>query len=126
MGESNKNLLIYEEALMRMIPDSTSETKELLEKYLSLARIERHPFLAQSVRKDSPILKDEQIPTLLSEDMQTIQDMGNIFSRMDTMRPNRVDIEVFLANAVADGYSKVKADKFLKAWDAGGRNSCNA
>lgn len=61
-----------EEILMQSLNKTMPEGVELLKKAHSLSCLKRIPYMAQSSRKNSPILKEEEIPALLSEDLNTI------------------------------------------------------
>lgn len=64
-----------EESITQSLNELTPEGKELLEKSKSYSITARIPFIAQLKRKDTPILKSEVVPTLLSEDLGQYQSL---------------------------------------------------
>ncbi|MDH3975707.1 MAG: hypothetical protein OEV42_15625 [Deltaproteobacteria bacterium] len=106
-----------EENLMNHLNEVLPEGKDLLERAQSLSHIERVPFLAQRKRLNSPIPKDEEIATLLSEDLSTIAVIGSISRNMTDFKPSTADIEDQLSKAVHQGFSKKNVQKIIKAWN---------
>ncbi|MDI6741958.1 MAG: hypothetical protein QMD11_04375 [Smithella sp.] len=106
-----KKLIEY---MSKLAPDA----KELLEQATSLSIVERNQYMAQSKRKDTPILKEEEVPTLLSEDLATIAGMG-LASRSfaPNFRPNEADIKKHLDDAISQGFSKDRAREIIDAWN---------
>lgn len=92
---------------------------ELLKKAHSLSSTNRIPYFAQTARKDSPILKSEELASLLSEDLETIKVAG-LFSRsFPDYRPNVDDVNEALLKAIRSGldeqYAKEVAEVFKKS-----------
>jgi hypothetical protein len=110
--ENTENNII--ESLNRAVPDGA----DLLKQAQSLSMLKRSPYIAQISRKDSPIHKDEEIPTLLSEDLETIA-LEGYKSRAfaPDYRPNEAEIRKYLKDAVNRGFSKEAADKIISAWN---------
>ncbi len=90
---------------------------ELLEKAHSLSATQRIPYFAQAGMKDTPILKNEELASLLSEDTETIKVAG-LMSRSfsPNYRPNSEDVQKLLDEAVKNGldteYAKEVANAF--------------
>ena len=100
--------------MSKLAPDA----KELLERATSLSIVERNQYMAQSKRKDTPILKGEEVPTLLSEDLATIAGIGLVSrSFAPNFRPNEADIKRHLDEAIGQGFSKDKAKEIMDAWN---------
>ena len=109
-----------EQALMESMNKALPEGADQLKKLHSLAVTERCSYFAQSMRNDSPIRKDEEIPTLLTEDSETIFFEGYKSSAFGpNYRPNEVDIKSHLDHAVNEGFSKDRAARILDAWNEG-------
>jgi len=110
--ENMENNII--EILNKAVPDGA----DLLEQAQSLSISGRIPYFAQTLRNNSPIYKDEQIPTLLSEDLETIAFAGYISRAFaPDYRPNEADIRKFLENALTLGFSKESAEQIIAAWN---------
>jgi hypothetical protein len=104
-----------EETLMQSL--NKTDGVELLEKAMSLSCIKRIPYMAQFSRKNSPILKEEEIPALLSEDLNTISLEGYTSRAFaPNYRPNEADITSHLEKAVSNGFSKERAAQIIAAW----------
>jgi hypothetical protein len=110
--ENTENNII--ESLNKAVPGGA----DLLKQAQSLSMLKRSPYIAQISRKDSPIHKDEEIPTLLSEDLETIA-LEGYKSRAfaPDYRPNEAEIRKYLKDAVNRGFSKEAADKIISAWN---------
>ena len=112
------NLENIENNLMQQLISATPEVKETLEKFKSLSVMERNPYMAQMKRKDTPILKEEEIPTLLSEDLETISFAGYASRAFaPNYRPNEADIKTHLDVAIGQGFSKDRAREIMAAWN---------
>ena len=107
-----------EENLIELLNEAIPDGVELLKKAHSLSVFKRSPYIAHFSRKDSPISKDEEIPTLLSEDLETIS-LEGYKSRAfaPDYRPNEADIKKHLDTAIALGFSKRSAEQIINAWN---------
>lgn len=107
-----------EERLIESLNEAVPDGVDLLKQAQSLSMLKRSPYIAQVSRKDSPIYKDEEIPALLSEDLETIA-LEGYKSRAfaPDYKPNEADIKQFLENAVGLGFSKAAADQIIAAWN---------
>ncbi len=107
-----------EETLMQSMTEVIQDIEEPLKEIYSLSVSKRSPYIAQLSRIDSPILKEEQLSTLLSEDLQTIS-LEGYRSRAfaPNYRPNEADISTHLENAVSQGFSKERAAQIMAAWN---------
>jgi hypothetical protein len=118
IGPTQKGLENLEESIINMLNEKMPDASDLLKKEQSLWTLQRLPFIAQRLRKDSPILKDDEIPTLLSEDLQTIALAGYISRSCDPdFRPNEMDIKTYLGKTVELGFSQDRANQIIKAWN---------
>jgi hypothetical protein len=120
-GNIQDAILLLEDTEKQMIEYMIKlkpEGKELLEKAMSVSRLSRNQYMAQSKRKDTPILQEEEVPTLLSEDLATISVCG-LFSRSfaPNYRPNEADIKKHLDEAISQGFSKDRAKEIMDAWN---------
>jgi hypothetical protein len=111
LENTEKNLI---ELLNEAIPDGAG----LLKQAQSLSILKRSSYIAQVSRKNSPIHKDEEIPTLLSEDLETIA-LEGYKSRAfaPDYKPNETDIKKYLENAVTIGFSQESAEEIISAWN---------
>ncbi len=89
---------------------------ELLKKVHSLSENKRIPYFAQVGRKDTPILKSEELAALLSEDMETIKVAGFYSRSFPGYRPNSEDVDELLAQAIRDGLDMQYARKIADAF----------
>ncbi len=99
--------------LNQSIPAGT----DLLEKANSLSTTARIPFLAQSTRKDSPILQEEKIATLLSEDLEAISLIGILSRSFPNFKPCEADIKAHLNSSVKKGFDCERATELIAAWN---------
>jgi hypothetical protein len=109
-----------EAGLMESMNMTMPEGAEQLKLLHSYSVTERLPYFAQFMRKDSPIRKEEEIPTLLTEDSETISFEGyksNAFG--PDYRPNEAAIRTHLEKAVDEGFSKERAAQIADAWNEG-------
>jgi hypothetical protein len=79
------------------------------------------PYLAQLIRPDTPILKNEHDAVLLSEDLETIKMMG-ISNRLwrqysPDFKPNEDDIKTYLDKAIKEGLDSNYAKEIMEAWN---------
>jgi hypothetical protein len=120
IDEAIQILEMTEQGLMEALNKAVPEVAEQLELVHSCAVTERSPYLAQLMRKDSRIRKDEEIPTLLTEDSDTISFVGyQSIAFGPHYRPNEADIRSHLEHAVNEGFSKERAARILDAWNEG-------
>jgi len=106
-----------EEKMIQCLNASMPEGKELLEKAKSLSTMHRIPYLAQMKRRDTPILENEQVPTLLSEDFATISIIGYVSRRFPDFKPSDSDVRMFVEKAVRHGFDEGTAQRILDAWN---------
>ncbi len=91
---------------------------ELLEKEHSLSVTQRIPYFAQAGMKDTPISKNEELASLLSEDTETIKIVG-LMSRSfsPNYRPNSEDVQKLLDEAVKNGLDNEYAKEVTSAFN---------
>jgi len=106
-----------EEKTMEYLNKKTPEGRHLLEEAHSLSVVARTPFLAQRKRKDTPILESEEVPTLLSEDLDTISVVGLASRSFPNFRPSTADIKRHLDEAIRQGFDKEYAQQIINAWN---------
>nr|NJM02159.1 hypothetical protein [Desulfobacula sp.] len=116
---SNKisNLEKIEDDLIQRLNSAIPEGKEMLDQAQSLSAMERIPYLAQMKRKNTPILEGEEVPTLLSEDFETISVIGYISRSFPDFKPSDADIIKHLEKAVRQGFDKGTGQQILNAWN---------
>lgn len=95
------------------LPQGTKNIKDIH----SLNIIESTPYLAQLKIKDTPILKDEELATLLSEDVNTIRAVGLQSRIFDNFRPNSKDVENLLNIAIKEWLDKWYAKEVIDAFN---------
>lgn len=131
--EEKEHLERTEEILMNCMNEVMPEGAEHLRTINALSCQKRKDYAAQYNRKDTSILKEELMATLLSEDLMYITGAGitckgfelDSISPDDESRkrpdklPNTNDIKTFIENAVYDGFSKSRADQIMAAWNDG-------
>ena len=104
----------YTEFLNEAVPDG----KDLIDQGQALSSQNRMPFFAHLKRKDSPILQDEQVPTLLSEDLDTIAVVGLLSRSFPNFKPAESDIKKKLDEAIRERFSRDRARDILNAWNS--------
>jgi len=118
IGENVQTLKSTEEELIRLLNKVVPDGAEQLEKAHSLSILKRSPYAAQASRKDTPIIKEEEIPALLSEDLETISFAGYLSRAFaPDYRPNEADIRKHLEKVVNYGFSKERAAQIIAAWN---------
>lgn len=111
-------LCSMEDTLIKALNEKMPEGSGLLQKAKSLSSLNRIPYYAQMKKKDSPMLPEEEVPALLSEDLQTISFAGYISRSFGpNYRPNQADIRSHLESAVNQGFSKERAAEMIAAWN---------
>lgn len=111
------NLEKIENDLIQQFNSDMTEGQQLLESLKSLSSMERIPYMAQMKRKDTPILQEEEVPAMLSEDLETISVLGYMIRAFaPNYRPNEADIMSHLEKAVSNGFSKERTAKIIAAW----------
>lgn len=110
-------LVQIEDDLIQQLISAMPEMKQEFETVKALSSQQRIPYMAQIKRKDTPIPGEEQIPALLSEDLETISALGYI-SRTSApeLKPIEADITSHLEKAVNNGFSTKRADQIISAW----------
>jgi hypothetical protein len=107
-----------EEALLQSMGQTTPAGADLLKRGQSLSILKRLPYFAQFTRKDSPIPAEEEIPALLSEDLDAISFHGFVSRAFAPgYRPNEADIRSHLEKAISRGFSKERAARIINAWN---------
>ena len=117
IGHVIKILEDLEDKTMEYLNEKTPEGNHLLEKAHSYSVVARTPFLAQHKRIDTPILETEQVPTLLSEDLDTISAVGLAIRTFSNFKPSTEDIRKHLDEAVRQGFNKEYAQQIINAWN---------
>lgn len=117
--ESRMDILLkLEDQLIRDMSQVMPEGAALLREAHDMEVMNRNEFLAQQRRKDSPILPDETVPALLSEDLETISFVGYISRTFGpNFKPNEEDVKKCLGEAVLQGLSQKRAMLILQAWN---------
>jgi hypothetical protein len=132
VAEQRNELEIVEEMLINSMNEVFPDGAVFLKKILALSSSIRASYRAQYVRDDSPILKEEFIPTLLSEDLMYISgaairckrfgfdDLPENKERHNRLEmPSSADIKLILNNAIKEGFSKKRAGRIMEAWNEG-------
>jgi hypothetical protein len=106
-----------EEDMIQHLNRSMPDAADLLRKAKSLSMTSRIALLAQMRRKDTSILSTEEIPSILSEDLETISTIGYISRSFPDFRPCEADIRGHLDVAVKQGFDRKRAIELLSAWN---------
>jgi hypothetical protein len=107
-----------EEKLTSFMNAQMPQGAELLKKGHSLSATQRIPYFAQAGMKDSPILKNEELASLLSEDMETIKVAGFMSrSFSPNYRPNSEDVQKLLDEAIKNGLDSEYAKEVTNAFN---------
>jgi hypothetical protein len=106
-----------EESLIQNLNRIKPKSKDLLKRAHSLSVMARVPIIAQLKRKDTPILPSEEIPSILTEDRETIEVVGFISRSFPDFRPSETDIKLHLENAIKDGFSRSEAQRLIDIWN---------
>lgn len=120
IGKYVQVLEVIEDGLMKSLGEIIDDGENLLKQAQSLSTLKRSPYIAQFSREDSPILKDEELSTILSEDLDTISLEGYKSKAFaPDYKPNEDEIKHFIEQAVTQGFSRDRADQILDAWMEG-------
>jgi len=106
-----------EEQLIQILNQAMPEGSHLLEKTKSLSTTARIPFIAQLKRRNTPILENEEVAALLSEDLATVSLIGYVSRSFPDFKPSEADIIRQLDYAVRQGFSKEHAQEIMTAWN---------
>lgn len=106
-----------EAGMIQQLNQQMPDGADLLRQGRTLSTMRRIPFIAQSTRKNSPILSGEEVPTLLSEKPETISLIGQISRSLPDFKPNTGDVKANLDAAVKEGFDRKKASALLNAWN---------
>jgi len=101
------------ERLNELMPQGAALGKKLSD----LSAVHRIPFMAQLTRENTPILKDEQVPTLLSEDLSTISFVGFVSRSFPGFKPSETDIKRHLDEVIQGGFDQACAEQIMNAWN---------
>ena len=115
-----ERLASIEEALIQSTNEAMPEGAGVIEKLHRLSCVHRIPYMAQAYnRKNSPILKGEEIPALFSENLETISFAGYVSRTIGApdSKPCEADIRNNLDKALAQGFSKERAAEIITAWN---------
>lgn len=94
------------------------EGADLLKKAHSLSAMEQIPYLAQSKRPGTPILTTEELPSILSEDMETIRTIGFFSRSFPNFKPNGDDVKKCLDEAMRNGLNSEYVREVMNAWNS--------
>ncbi len=137
LGESVEAQRLELEEVERTLIDYMGKSNpalvELLKKQHIHSKVLRLDYLVQFNREDSPILRDELVPTLLSEDDKYIVNAAVTCKKFgidelaedddSRKRPDRLpstnDIKLVLKDALMEGFSQARADRIMEAWNEG-------
>jgi hypothetical protein len=67
-------------AMEKRSPEDAAKVREADKSWTALGSITSHPLFAQLARKDGPIGEDEQVPTILCESVETVNEIVGIVS----------------------------------------------
>ncbi len=106
--------------LIETINSRFPEYSETITKVQALSYLERIPIMAQLNRPDTPIRKNEELASMLSEDLKTIEAIA-IPSGLwgPNYKPAKKEVLECLQDAVSRGFNRSKFDEILKAWRQG-------
>jgi len=107
-----------EENMIQNLNRSMPAATELLQEATALSMTARNTFLAQSTRKDTPMLPEEEIPSILSEDFETISFFGFLSRKFPRFKPCESDIKEHLDAAIKQGFDRERAKALLTAWNS--------
>lgn len=111
-------LEILEIKLTDILNSRLPQGVDILKKAHSLSTMNRIPYLAQSKRPDTPILKDEALPALLSEDIETIETIGFVSRSFPNFKPDANDVKKCLDEAIRNGLDTEYAKEVIEAWNS--------
>ena len=118
-------LEVLESKLTTLLNAKLPQGADLLKKADSLSAMKRIPFLVQAFRPDTPIVKTEELPALLSEDLETIRTVGLISRSFPNFKPNGDDVKKYLDEAVKRGLDGEYAREVIEAWNGDGGTQSN-
>lgn len=110
-------LKTMEQKLTSFMNARVPQGAELLETAHSYSSVKRIPYFAQAGMKDTPILKTEELASLLSEDIETIKVAGLYSRSFSGYRPNNEDVQKLLDEAVKRGLDKEYAKEAIDAFN---------
>jgi hypothetical protein len=104
------------EALSKKMPN----VKEYFEVYSAGRKLQRIGYLRQLNREDSPILNEDDIPSLLSEDGDTIErTIALVAATMDNIDNYRNDVIANFERAYLEGFDENRGKAILESFDSG-------
>lgn len=108
-----------------LVSNLPPDAAQHLTDYQAMTETERIEFLQQANRPDSPILQDEEIPSLLSEDLESIRRLAFMYSVVQSNTPAGTyvhslnEVEEILEHASKEGLDEKKKQSILNAVHAG-------
>ncbi len=118
LGKETAVLEILESKLIDALNSKLPQGTDMLRQAHSLSVMARIPCLAQSKRSDTPIMKDEELPAILSEDLESIRTFGFVSRSFPDFKPNGEDVKRCLEEAVRNGLDTDYAKEVLEAWNS--------
>jgi len=110
-------LEILENNMIEILNSKLPQGADMLKQAHSLSAMNRIPYLAESKRSDTPILKGDELPSLLSEDIETIRCIGFLSRSFPDFKPDSNDVRVCLNNAIRNGLDTEYAKEVIEAWN---------
>ena len=106
-----------EKSMYAQLNKNDPQLKEFLDEVNALSSVKRVPYFACLSRKDKPIRKDEELPSLLCEDYRAIISLGICSRVFSDFRPNQEDFIQAVNEAISQKViTRNQADDYIKAW----------